>query len=352
MNRLFAAVSAVALTAAGARAATLSADPASLVAQVKAARPGDIVRLAPGAYGAIGLNNIAKAAPGVTIQGAPGAVLTSLEATGSSFLIFNGLEVAGTANAAAVYFGAGSHDIVFRNGKVHQADNATLQGSALIMHAAANVTVDRNEFSWLSSGVGVQASTNAVVSNNSFHDIGADGIDITDATNLKVIGNTATDFHPGPTTHPDFIQWWETGTVASPCGMDVEDNRFDRGAGKPIQGVFGEAGCDVTIRGNILRGAMFNGIGLSRTQGAVIADNFVDGYPDMVSRIIVRGGCADVSITNNAAQVVANYMPAGQPPCRDVKIAGNTTLTAAAPGDDRPLDRWLSRRRQEPDPGQ
>lgn len=342
LSRVLCTVSLLALMASASRAATLAATPADLAAQVKAAQPGDVVRLAPGAYGAVKLQAILKASPGVTIQGVPGVVFSSLDASGSSFLTFDGIEVAGTANAAAVWFGPGSHDLTLRNSKVHQADGKTLQGSAVVFNKAANITVDHNEFSFLASGVGVQASTGAVVSNNLLHDIGSDGVDLTDAVGAKVIGNTATNFHPPPAAHPDFIQWWGKNT----SGLDIEDNRFDRGTGGVAQGIFGEDGQGVTIRNNILRGTMYNGIGLSRTKDAVIEGNFVAGYPDMATRIIVRGGCDSVTITGNAAQAVLDYVQAGQPSCREVRISENQPLAAAPRGDDRPLDAWRRRRAQ------
>jgi hypothetical protein len=347
MKRIWCTVSMIALMASTARAATLSATPADLSARVGAARPGDIVQLAPGAYGAVKLQNIVKAPQGVTIQGAPAAVFTSLDASGSSFLTFDGIEVAGGGNLAMVWFGAGAHDLALRNSKVHQADNQTLLGSGVVFNNAANVTIDHNEFSFLGSGVGVQSSTGAVIANNLFHDIGSDGIDLTNAVQTKVVGNRATNFHPQPAAHPDFIQFWGPST----SGLDIEDNRFDRGTGGVTQGIFGEDGAGITIKNNILRGTMFNGIGLSRTKGAEIEGNFLDGYPDMPTRIIVRGGCTGIAITNNTAQTIINYVPAGQPACKDVRIAQNTAVAPAPFGDDRPLEAWLRRREQRSAPG-
>lgn len=332
MNRLFAALFACALSFGVAHAATPTATPATLAAQVKAAQPGDVVQLAPGAYGAVKLQNLVKTAP-VVIEGAPGAALTSLDGTGSAFLTFDGLEVIGTANAAAVWFGPGSHDLTFRNGKVHNTNPA--QGSAVVFNKATNITVDHNELYNLGSGVGVQSSTGAVVSNNAFHDIASDGIDITDAVGAKITGNTGTNFHPPAQAHPDFIQFWGLNTN----GLDIENNRYDRATGGVAQGIFGEDGANVTIKGNILRGTMFNGIGLSRTKGAVISGNFVDGYPDMTTWIIVRDACDSVTITGNATPTVTNYTAA--PACTNVTISGNTTVALAALGDDALLTAWL-----------
>jgi hypothetical protein len=338
---LLGAASALAL-AAGADAATLQATPANLLAQVRAAQPGDVVRLASGTY-SIGFT-VQKPAPGITIEPAPGATVIAsvLNLTGSTNITVDGVDVpmagAGAYGATA---GPGSQNITFRHLKVHQADNKTNDGVAFYIRGANAITVDSSEIGHSGIGINIIDTDHVVLTNNLIHDISGDDIDLAGAPYAKVIGNTAINNVPGPDEHPDFIQFWGTKTNPNPCDIVIEKNRYDRGKGGAAQGIFGEGGCNVTIANNIIRGAMGNGIALAFTNGANISGNFVQGYPDMASGMVVRNRCSNITMTNNAAGAVTNYVVAGEMPCTNVKISSTTIVKAAKFGDDAVLNKRL-----------
>lgn len=330
-------------TAGLAHAATLTATPATLSTQLAAALPGDIVELAAGDYGDLAAKNLAKAAPGVTIRPAAGAAVavSSITASGSTNLTFTGLEVqAKPATQYALTVAGGGAGVVFDQLKVHQVDGKTPVGVGAFIRNAAGVTIQNSEFAWLGVGVTVMDSDHVTVAGNELHDIAVDGMDLAGASDVLVSKNYIHDFHPGEGAHPDAIQFWATALHPDPARITITGNRYVRGTGGVAQGIFGGPGEDVTITDNALRGPMYNGISLAGTKGATISGNFVDGYPDMATRIIVRGGCDQVAITGNAAQAVVNYVVASEAPCTNVTISGNTALQPAAFGDDALLTAW------------
>lgn len=344
MKRLLRAALALAcsLFAVPVLAATLTATPATSWAVLGAAKPGDIVQLQAGDYGDLAAWNFKKAAPGVTIEPAPGAAVTisSINAGGSSNLTFTGFDVVmkPTTQYGLQAGGAGGN-VVFDRMKVHQADASLLQGVGFWVRNGANVTIRNSEFYWLGLGGGLMDSDHVTISGNLIHDVGVDGIDLAGVTNVLVSRNVIHDSHPSGGAHPDGIQWWSTATTPT-NGVEIAYNHIERGAGGASQGVFGEDGANVSIHDNELLGTMYNGIGLARTKGAQIRHNFVAGYPDMGTRIIVRGGCDAVTIEGNAAQEVVNYVTTTEPACTNLTIQGNTTIPAVQLGDLSALDAW------------
>lgn len=343
MKRLLAAAFApLALSCApAALAATLPATPANVWDVVKGAAPGDVVQLSAGDYGALNLWAIPQASPGVTIQPAPGAAVrvTTINADDSSWLIFRGFDVTMNPQTQFGFSTGRGANLVFDRMKLHQADATRLVGVGFLIRAARNVTVQNSEVYWTGSGGSVVDSDHVTVAGNEIHDINVDGILLSGATNALVTKNLLHDFHPGDGDHPDAIQFFNTSARVS-GGLEIAANRVERRSGGELQGVFGEGGTEISIHDNELLGVMTNGIALAGTKGAVIDHNFVAGYPDMATQIIVRGGCDGVKIINNATQNVVNYAPAGEPHCTNVAISGNTQARAVKPGDLTALNAW------------
>jgi hypothetical protein len=124
-------------------AATLTATPANVWPQVQAAQPGDVVQLQTGAY-VLDLWNLPKAAPGVTVMPAPGAVVTAseIDTSGSANLILKGIEVVASASTQyAVTCGGGCTGDVFDGLKVHQADPTLMSGVGIFLRSVQGVTV-------------------------------------------------------------------------------------------------------------------------------------------------------------------------------------------------------------------
>lgn len=342
MKRLLAALLPLALLFQPAFAATLPATPATLWNQMGAAQPGDHVQLQSGDYGDIPAWNFKKAGV-VTIEPAPGAVVTlsSINADGSTNLLITGFDVAMKATTQyGITAGSGANNVVYDRMKVHQADASLLQGVGFWFRNAIKVTVQNSEFYWLGTGGGALDSDQVLIAGNRIHDINVDGILLSGKLSGVVSGNTLRDFHPGAGDHPDGIQFFDAASgVVGP--LEISSNRIERGSVGQLQGIFGEGGAGISIHDNELLGTMYNGIGLARTKVASIDHNFVDGYPDMDTRIIVRGGCDSVALTNNTTQSVFSYVTTGEPPCTNVTLAGNTIIPASAgAGDYAALNAW------------
>lgn len=344
MKRLLAATLAALLSTA-AHAATLSATPASVYNLVKTAHPGDAVELDSGSYGALNLWAIPQAAPGVIIRPAAGATpqISAINADQSTWLIFRGLEVKVTAATQYAIAAPGASNLTFDHLTVHQAD-LSLTGVGAFLRNASAITFSNSEFHHL--GVGLQAldSSAMTVSGNSLHDINSDAIDLYGTDKSTVSGNQIHDLRPGLGDHPDAIQLAATSTHPQPSGNVVSGNTYLRGSGDATttgQGVFVEDQANLTIRGNALRCPMYNGIGLSRVKGATISGNFVQGCPDMGTRIIVRGASDSVAITGNTVTLIVDYAADGVN--TNLTQSGNTIIAdAASLTDFSAYNAWLA----------
>lgn len=352
-----------------------------LYAYVKASVPGDTILLSDGAYAALSLYSndqyplFVKAAPGVTVAAAPGAhpVIAGLSIDGGQNLTFRGIEVRMTPTQQYGVFVGNSTLIGLDGMTVHQADGS-LQGVGVFIRGSTDISVTNSELHHLGVGVSAMDSPRLSVSNSRFHDIESDGIDFAGAPGASAVGNHLTDFYPGPGTHPDGIQLWATAANPNPSGAVIKDNIIQRGAGygtdangvkltgfqadgltpasvMPPQGVFSENNRDMIITGNALLGTMFNGIGLSNATNALIQGNFVQACADMGSRIIVRGGSVNVTVTGNTvSDAIVNLHQAGDPDNINFVQGPNTTIPAAAVGDVIALTAWLAARGSTPAP--
>ncbi len=334
----------------------------ALYAALKAAAPGDVVQLADGSYPVLNLYSndqyplFVKAAPGVTVSPAPGAhpVIGGLSLTGAQGLTFRGLDVQMTPTQQYGVFVGQSGLIVLDGLIVHQADGS-LQGVGVFARESRDVTVSNSELHHLGVGVSALDTARPCISASRFHDIESDGIDFAGDPEACAIGNRFTDFHPLAGDHPDAIQFWPTAANPLASGAVVKDNVIERGNslgwalqpdGSTLhvpmgpQGVFVEGQANITITGNGLLGTMYNGIGLSTVQTALVADNFVQGFTDMATRIITRGQSSDVTLRNNSSQAIVTVDSEG--PFPNYAVSGTIILQPAAVGDTSAMDAWLA----------
>ena len=342
MHRLFGAISMLALLCASANAATLTAtDGASLVAQAQAAQPGDVVEMQPGAWGDVTLQGIVKAAPGITIRPPAGTTIqvTSLDTQFSSYLTIDNLEVlfSGGSTAQPVQLSNDSHITV--NGlKIHQASAAVAGGFGAYIRNASYVTVNASEIFYAGIAVASIDSDHTTISNTSIHDVTDDIMDLDGSPFVTVTGNTATAGNFSG-FHPDFIQF-DVGQVNKDnCGADIEANRYDRGtSATQANGIFGISVCNAVVKGNVLRGANANGIYLGGSHDVAISGNFVQGYPDMGSSIVVSADDVNVSVTGNAAN---GYAVAGAAVTPGAGAdPSNSVIPQAANGAEALLTAW------------
>jgi hypothetical protein len=289
------------------------------------------------------LYNTVIAGPGVTIKPAPGAhpVFTGLAVDGSQGLTFQGLDIQMTPTQQYGVQAYSTSRIVLDGVIIHQADGS-LNGVGVLARNSSDITVSNSEFHHLGVGFSAIDTVRPAVVGNRFHDIETDGMDFAGDPGASAIGNRLSDFTPGPGDHPDAIQFWATAANPLPSGGVARDNVIRRGKGQVMQGVFVEDQANITITGNGMSGTMYNGISLARVKTALIADNFVQGWADMGTRIITRGKSSDVTIRNNSSQSVVTVDSEG--PFPKYVESGTTKLQPAAAGDTSALDRWLAAR--------
>lgn len=319
----------------------IPANPKTLAATIAAAKSGETIVLAAGDYGPLTVGNRRYSGAGLTIQPRAGAkaVFTSVTIDSCTGVTLKDVDV----EIQMEPFGVGVYhsDHVDLTGLTIHALNKVQNG--MMIRYSNNITVENSTLNELGTGINMLVSDHIQILKNTISGIQSDAIRGA-SSHVDVIGNHATDFHPMPGDHPDFIQFWSTSEGGTSTGNRIMDNVYERGQGESVQGVFIEDNKDITISGNAMLGTMFNAIAMARTQNAVVENNFIQSYPDMRAQIITRGKSADVTIRNNVSPAVVNYD--GDGANTGYKDQGNRPIGAAKPGDASAMRAWLAKRAQ------
>jgi parallel beta-helix repeat protein len=218
---------------------------------------------------------------------------------------------------------------------------AIVGGSGIFVRDSSNVTVTGSDFSAIGSGIAHLNDVGLTFTNNNFHNLQTDGIYGGGSSKVLVSGNHFQDFFPQLGAHPDAIQFWGGTNGTQGSDVTITDNVIVRGSGDVIQGIFIESTNHVIISGNAMAGTMYNGISLSTSNDVLVADNFVQGFDDMGSRIITRGTSGNVVVENNTAQQVVTYNDGGQVNPNYVEL-NNTTIGSTAVNNLTQMNTWLS----------
>lgn len=294
------------LAGAPACAAPKHATPDSLAAQIAAAKPGDVLTLAPGSYGKLTLSDLSFS-PAVTLSG-KGAVFEGMDLRRVEGLNFVGMEL-------ALKCGAGMYPAVASASKSLRFEDLKVSGdehcwAGLFIRDSENVTVTRSEFTGALTGLMHLTSPGVTVSDSYFHHLRNDGILGGCSSHLTITGNRFHDFRPTEGAHPDAVQIWTTNCKIVSTDILVANNmawRGDGGIETVAQGVFITGGepftrhARVTVTGNLVLGGMYNGITVEGTDGGLIADNVVLGFPDMENWIRASDNTG-LTITGNTTQ--------------------------------------------------
>ncbi len=343
----------------GALAAT--ATPDSIAMALKSARPGAVLRLAPGRYDNLIIygRRFAPSIAIVPLDPRRPPVITTMKVGQSSGITFRDVEFAGDPVDATLtntfnYFQvAASSGIRFEHDNFHGPLNGVLENEAsgLLIRDSQDVTVANSEFRHLHNGIGHLQDEHLTISGNSFHDLRDDGIRGGGSSWVTITHNHFQDMHPdaNDADHPDCIQFWTSNTKVSAHDILIEGNFYRRGAGRPVQGVF--LGNElkipyerVTILDNVFVGAGYNGIVVGLGKGVTIRGNVVAGYPDFVSRLRVLDS-EDVEVSDNKATEFgwSNNSHVVESNARIAK-ARNTVMDRAKDGGDRLESSWKVRR--------
>jgi hypothetical protein len=327
------------------RGVVLPATPATVYQVVKDAQPGDTVQLAAGDY-RLELWGIQKTGE-VVVEPQPGAKVTVIFAgmDGTSYLTLRGLHFVVPAGA--------QYGVQAWNSVTHVTfDALRIEGSSCADRSTgfgvsfrnlgpnAAVVLKNSDIGCIMSGVGLTDVDGVTLDHNAVHDLQADGFLLSGAHNSVVSNNTGTNWIYPEWVHPDFIQWFNGITPTE--NLTIKGNRFDRGTGMLVQGIFGEDGQHVYIEDNVLYGTMYNGIANARTHHFKFHHNFVQPLAvegDLGTWIITRQEADDGDITDNGTPLVtvgAN----GEAQPTNIRVSGNIVTYPAAPGDTTQYDAW------------
>ena|GEM_PF-1589423 len=315
-----------------------------LMAALKTAHAGDTIKLAAGNYSAVSVYGMHFDGT-VTIQSADAAHQAVIN--GVSFSNTSGLAL---SNVNLTVPGSGSIGVSVMNSSNISLSGLTVYGTSgtddgvgASIRYSTGVTLTGSDFSKLGAAIGMQASDDVSVSHNNLHDIQTDGILSGGSSHVVIEANSFTDFHPAVGDHPDAIQLFADGTTEG-SDITIRDNVITRGSGDAIQGIFVESTNNLLVTGNSMIGTAYNGISISSSQTVLVENNFVQGYPDMGTRILTRGGSSDVTVVHNTAQQVGVYLDGGV--ALPNYFAGDNTIINATTSatDTSTLTSWLTQR--------
>lgn len=278
--------------------------PQALQAALAAAGPGDVLRLAPGDYGALALSThiagnpltISAADPahpprfsGIDIQKARGLVLEDL------VLAWRAVGADTERQRAASI--EGSQDITlrrmqFRGDVARGGTKASVQGFGtgfgLWVRSSRGITIEDSEFTTWHRALIVGNTQDFFLRGNDFHDIRSDGVNFAQVNRVTIEKNHFHDFTRAPDSddHADMIQFWTSRTSEPSTDIRIRDNLFNSGHGLYTQSIFmrneevdtGRAGKamfyrNVEITGNIIINAHLHGITVGETDRLLIASN-------------------------------------------------------------------------------
>ena len=190
--------------AAGATTVRVTGD-ADLASALALALPGDVIQMAPGAYGTLTIAARGGPEADLTLAGEPGATIAGMNITGSTRLVITGLSVA-PAGATAYINVASSTGVTFSN--LHLDGGAGGAGVAIwLTPDALGVVIKDSTFLHCASPMCIRASSpDVLIEHNVFDEL--DDSDAVHGFGGGVIRNNRMDhaLPAGDGNHNDFIQ--------------------------------------------------------------------------------------------------------------------------------------------------
>lgn len=257
---------------------------------LKVARPGDVIQLARGSYGALTLKGLALQGVRVIGEGATLAGLRIINSAGMTFEAFEADLIAGGSVQVE-----SSSKVVLR----HMASrNAKLYGFSVIK--STDVQVLECDAADVKDGLQLASSRGIVVANSTARRFRADGINACGVSDLLIDSNYITDCNPAPGSHNDGIQLHTTGTEASAENITIIGNKIHVGSGGKMQGVFvsDQSGGKLPYRrvkiiGNEMVGCWQRGLSVTDAEDIEVSGNLVqpvEGQNSIVALSrVVRG---------------------------------------------------------------
>ena len=325
---------------------TVARSTSEVLKYLSGAKAGQVIRMKPGVYSHLVINGFHGDATLTSFDPGQPAVLTDLSINNSSGLTLTGLNLDNSSypmNPVAptntlAFQVLNSQKITLSHLDVHGSPTGTLatDESGVLIRFSKYVTVEYSDFHNLHNGLEQADNKWLIVRANHFHHLRDDGLRGGGSSNVLVEGNHCDSNHPdGPadTDHPDCIQFWTSNTKQSAHDIVIINNTYDRGDGFPTQGIHirDEVGSlpfqRVTVKGNIVKGALYNGIEVFGAQDVTISGNQVCQLKGQQSWIVARH-TDRVTVTNNSAPRIAYIVSS------NVKDAANIIDGKCTPSSD------------------
>lgn len=243
-------------------ASTRVATPATVEKVLNGAKPGDTITLAAGNYTAIDVRH-RQWNPPITV-----------DATAARLRGIKLWDVAGVTWHGGAF------------------DGGDAVRGAFDLTESSQITVDGTTMSHFTRyTIGLQNSSDIRLTNNSFTDMGSDGIDIALSRRVFVDHNVCAASHPTPDAHPDCIQMWSRPTITPTADITITNNTATgmtqgftgfnhvrpNAAGKDID----DGGFDrIVIENNTAKVGYYHGISLYTCRKCIIRNNRVETMPN------------------------------------------------------------------------
>lgn len=271
----------------------IQATPGTLYAALKNAKGGDVIELEPGSYGLLKIYNFNYAGDQKVLVKSKDpdnrAVFAGVNFNTCSNLIFADVKIkVDPATGFALMIGASSK-IIAKDCELFGTQVG--DGNAVMARKSNMIGVTGCHIHHLNTGINHLDSNGLEFSGNNIHDLKSDGIRGGGSSDVLIAENDFTDFYPAAGDHPDAIQFWTRNTIASAKNIIIRGNRYLRGKGQQVQGIF--IGNEnkipyqfVSVYDNAIVGGMYHGISIGYADQVEVRDNLVVGYVDMHSWIM------------------------------------------------------------------
>ena len=319
---------------------------AQLSAALNAARGGEVFNLAPGNYGALNIRN-RTFSNAITIRSADPsrpAVFGRTQLGTVSGVNFSGVTFANPLSGATPLWTPAvqlysSARINFSGVTVRGSmdGNAANDGHGIGVRGSTGISISNSTFTQLNRAITLNTSQGILVSGNTVSNVRSEGVNLAQVQNVRIIGNSFSNFHPVNGDHPDAIQAWTTGTNRPSANIIISGNLIVGSAGGRMQGIFitDQTGNPalryqgVVVTNNTLVGTSWHGITLGHADGVAITGNNVITMPDpKIDRSWIRVADATGIVNGNTARQIV--LGPGVTSANNAVNAVNVTLANTA----------------------
>ncbi|WP_103336427.1 right-handed parallel beta-helix repeat-containing protein [Pseudotabrizicola formosa] len=318
----------------------------NLAEAVAAARPGDILELEGGDYGALTVRRAGgEPTLPVTVRSADPANparFSELTLHEMTYLVLDGLVFdyrysAGDKHNIRPFRLLSSRGLTIRN-SLFDGDrvpddslgDAYPTGFGVAVSRSAEIRLEANEIRDFYRGLVIGDTVDMAVVRNDIHSMRMDGMNLAQVERVLIEENLIRDFTRALDSddHADMIQFWTNKTERPNRDITIRNNVLNSGLGGYTQSIFmrneevdtGRAGAemyyqDVLIEGNVIINAHMHGITVGETDGLIIRNNSVlhnarsDGRRQNINlwtpQVRVAGTARNVRIEHNVLHKIS-----------------------------------------------